>query len=250
MNTSELYLSVIIPAYNEEKRIKKTLESISSYLEHQPYSYEIVVVNDGAKDKTAEVVNDHIEKIPNLRLIDRKYNMGKGYSVKEGMLEAKGRIRLFTDADNSTDISHFELMRRYFDDGYDIVIGSRDSKDAKGAKQAVPQPWHKRILGNAGNLFIQIMAVWGIWDTQAGFKAFRDHAAEKIFSITKNNRWAFDVEALALARKLDYKMAIVPLNWINDLDSRVSLLAYIKFLFDVIKIRWNLMRKKYKIDIE
>lgn len=246
--TSELYLSVIIPAYNEEKRIKKTLESTSSYLKHQPYSYEIIVVNDGAKDKTAEVVNSYIEKIPNLRLIDRKQNMGKGYSVKEGMLAARGRIRLFTDADNSTDISHFELMRRYFDDGHDVVIGSRDSKDAKGAKQATTQPWHKQLLGNAGNLFIQLMAVRGVWDTQAGFKAFRDHAAEKIFSVTKNNRWAFDVEALALARKFGYKMAIVPLNWINDPDSRVSLLAYVKFLFDVIKIRWNLIRGKYKIE--
>ena len=243
--TSELYLSVIIPAYNEEKRIKKTLKSISSYLKHQPYSYEILVVNDGSKDKTANVVNDYIKKIPNLRFIDRKKNMGKGYSVKAGMLEARGKTRLFTDADNSTDISHFELMRRYFDNGYDLVIGSRDSKDAKGAKQDKEQPWHKRLLGNAGNLFIQMMAVRGVWDTQAGFKAFRDYSAKEIFSMTKNNRWAFDVEALALSRDLGYKMAIVPLNWINDADSRVSLWAYIKFLFDVVKIRWNLNKCNY-----
>ncbi len=241
----DIYLSVVIPAYNEEKRIPKTLKIISSYLEKQPYSYEILIVNDGSRDQTVAVVNDLCHQIRNCFLIDRKKNMGKGYTVREGMLKAKGRIRLFTDADNSTDISHFEKMRFFFDKGYEIVIGSRDSKDVLGATQAVPQPWIKRLMGNMGNLFIQIVAVHGIWDTQAGFKAFRNFAAEEIFSRAKINRWAFDIEALAIAKHLGYKIGIIPLNWVNDPNSRVSFMAYVKALIDAIIIRWNLMRKKY-----
>lgn len=242
---NDLYLSVIIPAYNEADRIPKTLKIISSYLERQPYSYEILVVCDGPKDRTADVVRDLSLVTPKLKLIDRKKNMGKGYSIKEGMLAARGKVRLFTDADNSTDISYFDKMRPLFDKGYDIVISTRDAKDAPGAGQDVPQSWHKRQMGNLGNLYIQIMAVPGIWDTQNGFKSFRDYAAEKIFSKTVINRWAFDVEALALARKLDYKIGIIPIHWINDPKSLVSLPAYFKVLFDVAKIRWNLMRRKY-----
>lgn len=245
MNDSELYLSVVIPAYNEEKRITKTLKAISSYLERQPYSYEIIVANDGAKDATADVVRDVMNEISNLRLVDRKENKGKGFTVREGMLSAKGRIRLFTDADNSTDISYFEKMRPFFDKGYDVVISSRDSKDAQGAGQEVPQSWLKRLMGNLGNLYIQILAVPGIWDTQNGFKAFRDHAAKEIFSRAMINRWAFDVEALALARKLGYKIGIIPVRWKNDPHSHVSMMSYFRTLFDTAKIRWNLIRKKY-----
>ncbi len=246
MNNSEPYLSVIIPAYNEEERITKTLDKISSFLKTQPYSYEILVVCDGSKDKTADVVRDLKLSIPNLNLIDRKKNMGKGYTVKEGILAAKGKVRLFTDADNSTDISYFEKMRPFFDKGYDVVISTRDPKDAEGASQDVPQPWHKRLMGNMGNLYIQIMAVPGIWDTQNGFKAFRDYAAEKIFPKTKINRWAFDVEVLALAKKFNYKIGIIPIHWINDPDSRVSLAAYFKVLYDVFKIRLNIIKRRYE----
>ena len=241
----EPYLSVIIPAYNEEKRITKTLNAISSYLQKQPYTYEVIVVVDGAKDGTADIARDFTVQIPNLKVIDRKKNMGKGYSVKEGMLAAKGKIRLFTDADNSTDISYFEKMKPMFDNGSDVVISSRDSKDAPGAGQEVPQSFVKRMMGNMGNLYIQIIAVPGIWDTQNGFKAFRDYAAEKIFSVSRVNRWAFDVEALALAKKYDYKIGIIPVHWRNDPYSHVSMMSYFKVLFDVFKIRLNLIRRKY-----
>ena len=163
------------------------------------------------------------------------------------MLAANGRIRLFTDADNSTDISYFETMRPLFDRGYDVVISSRDPKDAKGAKVEVSQPWYKRIMGNMGNLYIQIMAVPGIWDTQNGFKAFRDYAAEKIFRATKINRWAFDVEALALAKKWNYKTGIIPIRWINNSKSRVSFMSYFRTLWEVFKIRWNIKYNKYDL---
>ncbi|RLC34683.1 MAG: hypothetical protein DRZ76_02245 [Candidatus Nealsonbacteria bacterium] len=243
----EIYLSVIIPAYNEGKNISKTLDVVSKYLNSQPYSYEIIVVSDGSTDDTVKVVQEKAKLLPNVFVVDRKRNRGKGYTVKEGMLEANGNIRLFTDADNSTDISHFEKMRPLFDSGYDVVIGSRDPKDAPGARQAVPQPWHKRLLGNLGNLFVQLVAVRGIWDTQCGFKAFRHYAAEKIFSQTKINRWGFDIEALALARKFGYKIGIIPVNWINNPESRVKFSSYFQVLWETIKIRWNLYRHKYNI---
>jgi dolichyl-phosphate beta-glucosyltransferase len=242
---SGVYLSVVIPAYNEAKRITKTLQSVSDYLKKQPFAYEILVVNDGSTDKTADVVKAWAERIDNLSLIDRRENKGKGFTVKEGMLASKGKIRLFMDADNSTDISHFEKMKPFFDNGYDVVIGSRDSKDVKGAKQAVPQPFIKRILGNLGNIIIQILVIPGIWDTQAGFKAFRDYAAEKVFKKITVNGWAFDIEALAIARKLGYKIGIIPLFWVNDPKSHVKISGYIEVFFQVFKIRWNLWAGKY-----
>ena len=240
----DIYLSVIIPAYNEEGRLPKTLRRFQEYFAAQPYSYEILVVNDGSRDQTAEVVNKMAGEIKNLRLIDRKKNMGKGYTVREGMLAAHGRIRLFADADNATDISHFDKMRAFFDSGYDVVICSRDPKDVAGAKQVVAQAWWKRALGNLGNLYIQWMAVPGIWDTQCGFKAFRDFAAEKIFSQAKINRWAFDVEALALAKKFGYKIRIIPANWINNPKTTVSFMAYFHTLWEVFKIKRSLNKLK------
>ena len=244
METSELYLSVIIPFYNDERKAHN-LEIVSAYLKKQAFSYEIIAVSDGSKDKTVELIRNMMPQIPNLRVIDRKENMGKGYTVREGMLSAKGKVRLFMDSDNGTDISNFDKMRPLFDKGYDVVISSRDKKDVAGAGQAHPQPWVKRQLGNMGNLYIQIMAVWGIWDTQNGFKAFRDYAAEKIFKISKINRWTFDVEVLALARKFNYKIGIIPIMWNDDPDSRVNLWGYIKSLLEVTKLRWNLIRGEY-----
>lgn len=246
------YLSVIIPAYNEEERIGKTLRRVDAYLKEQVFSAEIIVVIDGAKDNTANVVTDLSSVILNLRLIDRKENRGKGYTVREGMIAAKGEIRLFTDADNSTDISHFDKMKPLFNPSipsgqvYDIVICSRDKKDVVGATQAVPQPFFKRQLGNMGNLFIQLFAARGIWDTQCGFKAFRAEAAERIFSAAKIDRWGFDVEVLALARKFGYKIGIVPAYWINDPKSHVKLSGYLQVLWETLKIWWWLRTGGYK----
>jgi len=240
----DVYLSVVIPAYNEAERLPKTLRRFNGYFLAQAYSYEILVVNDGSRDDTGAVAKKMTGEIRNLRFIDRKRNMGKGYSVREGMLATYGKIRLFADADNATDIAHFDKMRAFFDSGYDVVICSRDPKDAAGAKQAVAQAWWKRALGNAGNLYIQWMAVPGIWDTQCGFKAFRDFAAEKIFSAAQTNRWAFDVEALALAKHFGYKIGIIPANWINDPRSTVKFTAYFRTLWEVFKIRRSLNKLK------
>lgn len=248
-----VYLSVIIPAYNEEERIGKTLRRVDAYLKEQVFPAEIIAVIDGAKDNTAKAVSDLQSEILNLRLIDRKENRGKGYTVREGMLAAIGEIRLFTDADNSTDISHFDKMKLLFQQArlpngqdYDVIICSRDKKDAAGATQAVPQSFFKRQLGNLGNLFIQFFAVRGIWDTQCGFKAFRAEAAERIFSRAKIDRWGFDVEALVLARKFGYKIGIVPAYWINDPKSHVKLSGYLQVLLETLKIWWWLRTGGYK----
>lgn len=247
-----IYLSIIIPAYNEEERIVKTLRRVDAYLKEQVFPAEIIVVIDGAKDNTAKVASDLQSEIANLRIIDRKENRGKGYTVREGMLAAKGEIRLFSDADNSTDISHFDKMKPLFHpsspsgQGYDVVICSRDKKDAAGAAQAVPQSFFKRQLGNMGNLFIQLFAVRGIWDTQCGFKAFTAEAAERIFSVAKIDRWGFDVEALALARKFELRVGIVPAYWINDQKSHVKLSGYLQVLWETIKIWWWLRTGGYK----
>lgn len=245
MEKSEIYLSVIVPYYNDEKKVHH-MEVISAYLKKQAFTYEIIAVNDGSRDRTAEMLKNLMPQVPNLKVIGEEENHGKGYVVRKGMLAAKGKIRLFMDSDNGTDISNFDKMRPLFDKGYDVVISSRDEKDAPGAGQKFPQPWHKRQMGNMGNLYIQIVAgLWGVWDTQNGFKAFRDHAAERIFKISKINRWTFDVEVLALAKRFGYKISIIPVQWINDPDSRVNLLGYIKSLLEVAKFRWGLIRGKY-----
>lgn len=241
------YLSVIIPAYNEEKRISKTLLAADQYLQKQPYEYEIIVVSDGSKDKTVEIVENFKRQINNLKLIGNQENHGKGWVVRQGMLTSQGQIRLFMDADNSTTLEHFDKMRPYLEQGADIVIGTRDKKDAKGASQAVPQSFLKRQLGNAGNILIQIFAVWGIWDTQCGFKAFSEKAAKDIFSRAKIDRWGFDIEALALARKLKYKISIIPVYWVNDPYSAVNWKGYLRTFKELFQIWWWMVRDKYGI---
>jgi len=247
------YLSVIIPAYNEAKRLPLTLIDIDRHLSKVDFSYEIIVINNNSTDATAEVVERFSHLIKNLKLINCKVP-GKGAAVKKGMLEAKGEIRLFTDADNSTSIDQFSKMIPYFParggsaaggkEGYDVVFGSRD---IKGAKMVPPQPWYKRFAGDVGNLIIQILLLPGIWDTQCGFKAFTEEAARKIFPLLKTERWAFDVEILALAKKMGYKIKEIPVVWVNDPFSRIKASSYIQVLLEVFKIKWWAITNKYKL---
>ncbi|MBI2609696.1 glycosyltransferase family 2 protein [Candidatus Giovannonibacteria bacterium] len=245
-NASDIYLSVIVPAYNVSKDITNTLHRLQEYFSTQPFTYEIIVATDGPRDNTIEIAKNLIPEIKNLKVLERHKNRGKGFTVREGMLAASGRIRLFMDADNGTDIAHFDKMRSFFDRGYEVVISSRDPRDAPGGEE-VRQPWWRRLFGNVGNLIIQLLTVRGIWDTQNGFKAFRDTAAERIFKMAKINRWAFDVEVLALAQKFDYKIGIVSARWINSAQSSIKLSSYIHFLWEVVKIRWYLSRRKYNL---
>ena len=238
-----MQLSVIIPAYNEEKRISSTLKSIDEYLRRQNYDYEILVVSDGSYDNTAGLVHGLEAEIRGLRLIDNKENHGKGYVVRQGMLEATGELRLFTDADNSTSIDHLDKFTPYINNGFPVVIGSIAVSGHKVASGSEPA-W-RRIFGKLGNLFIQIMAVPGIQDTQRGFKLFTADAVNKIFPKLTITRWGFDIEVLALARKFGYKIKELPVDWKNDPNSKVGLKAYIQVLLETVKIRWNLISGRY-----
>jgi dolichyl-phosphate beta-glucosyltransferase len=236
-------LSVIIPAYNEEKRLEKTLRSIAQYLQNQAYDYEIIVINDGSQDKTAAIVNNLSGRIKNLRLIDNQVNRGKGYVVRQAMLAAQGSVRLFMDSDNSTSIDQLEKMWPQFEKGYQLVIGSRD---VKGAILDPPQPFYRRWLGDIFNLLVQaILGLWGIWDTQCGFKAMTGQAAETILPKCRIDRWAFDPEILVIARKMGYKIKEVPVRWVNDPDSKVKLKGMVRMLKDLLKIKAYLILGKY-----
>ena len=247
MTQTDIDLSVIVPAYNEAARLPKTLSRLQEYLAGKSFTYEILVVLDGPTDATLDVLGRLSKQIDYLGIIDRRLNRGKGYTVKEGMLAARGQIRLFTDADNSTDIDHFDKMKPLFDQGCDIVIASRNAADAAGAAQVVSQAWYKRAIGRLGNRLVQVVAVPGIWDTQCGFKAFRAEAAERIFSQTTLDRWGFDIEVLALAQRLNYKIGIVPARWLNDDRSHVKMSDYLRVLGDTFTVRRNLLTGKYNL---
>jgi dolichyl-phosphate beta-glucosyltransferase len=247
MTPSGIDLSIIVPAYNEAKRIPRTLKRLDQFLGSRDSSYEILVVLDGSTDDTLEVLNKLSGKISHLRVIDRPVNRGKGYTVKEGMLKAFGKIRLFTDADNSTDIAHLDLINPLFERGCDLVIASRHPKDAHGAQQAVSQEWYKQIFGKVGNLIVRLLAVPGIRDTQCGFKAFRCEAAERIFSRTTIDGWGIDIEVLALARAMNYNTGIIPARWINDPRSNVRSFDYVRVLGEVAKVWFNLRTGKYNL---
>lgn len=237
-------LSVIIPAYNEEHRIANTLKSLDSYLKNQPYEYEIIVVSDGAKDNTAQVVKDLESHIANSKLIDNKQNHGKGYVVRQGMLEATGDVRLFMDADNSTTIDHIEKMLPYLDHGYSVVIGSIEIEGAKINENA---QWYRRALGHWSKYLIRFVAgLWGIHDTQRGFKIFTAEAAERIYKQVTIERFGFDIEVLAVAKHLGFKIKEVPVIWNNAGESTVHLSSYISTLLDLFKVRLNLWTGKYK----
>ncbi len=238
-----MHLSVIIPAYNEEKHIKNTIQSIYGYLSNKNTEHEIIVVTDGSRDKTNDIVRSMLSEIPTLQLLDYAKNRGKGFGVRHGMLKASGDYRLFTDADNATSIDHIEKMMPFFEQGYGVVIGSiavRGSTVASGS-----EPIWRRLFGKMGNLFIQIMAVPGIMDTQRGFKMVTAEAANKIFPKMTIDRWGFDIEMLALARKFGFKIKEIPVVWKNDPNSHVKLSAYFEVLMETVKIRWNLISKKY-----
>jgi dolichyl-phosphate beta-glucosyltransferase len=238
-----IYLSVVIPAFNEEKRLPKTLKEVSSYLSKQNYNYEIVVVNDGSRDKTGEIVNNLKLQIENLKLIDNKENHGKGYVTKQGVLEAKGQFRVFMDADNSTSIDHVERMWPLFKQGYGVLVGSRD---VKGAVLDPPQGFTRRLTGLAFRVLTDIFTgMWDIKDTQCGFKGFTEKAALEIFPKCRIERFAFDPEILVVAKKLKYKIKEFPITWKNDSESTVKFKSMVKMGFDLVKIRMNMIKKIY-----
>lgn len=246
----ELYLSVIIPAYKEQDRIGDTLKSIEDYLSLRPWNYEVLVVLDGSPDNTGEVAKGFIGKVTNLRVIENPENHGKGYVVRQGLLESKGKYRLFMDADGATSIDHLDTFLPQLEkEGYDVVIGSRDLKETD---IEVQEPWYRVISGNVGNWMIQIvLGLWGYFDTQCGFKMVTKEAAEAIASRMVIDRFGFDFELLALARALGFKIKQMPVRWVHEAEgSTVKLFGpngYFQVLRDLFSTRCRLMTGKYKI---
>ncbi|MBN1270664.1 MAG: glycosyltransferase family 2 protein [Candidatus Aminicenantes bacterium] len=236
------FLSVIIPVYNYAEKIKRTISDIDKKLNYRNFSYEIIVVNDGSTDNTAEIVHSLTGVIRNIRFIDNKKNEGKGKVVRQGILEAKGSIRLFTDVDNSTPIDQLDKFFPFFKEGCDIVFGSRAVKDAR---VLVRQPFYRILLGKMGNLIIQLMVLPGIKDTQCGFKAFTQEAVQEIFPKLTINGWGFDIEILALAKLFGLRIKEVGIDWINNPVSKFKAFDYFKIFLETLRIRWNIWIKNY-----
>ncbi len=241
-------ISVIIPAYKEKERIGRTLLEVKEYFAQNQQSYEVLVVVDGSPDNTAEVARNYATQLPHLRVIANEENRGKGYVVRQGLLAARGRWRLFMDADGSTSITHLTAFLAAAREGYDVVIGSRD---IAGAFVQVHQPRYKEIMGDMGNWLIRIvLGLWRFPDTQCGFKLLSADAAEAIASRMVVDRFGFDFEMIALAYHLGYRVKQLPVRWLNEEGSTVTLLGpngYVQVMIDLFKTRWRLWTGAYDI---
>lgn len=236
-------VSVIIPAYNEAKRIEKTLKNVQEYLKNQGRDFEIVVVDDGSEDGTAELIERLKLTLPELKFIRFPKNQGKGWAVRAGMIEAQGDLLLMTDADLSTPIEELEKMEQEIKQGFDIVIGSRR---APGAKIIKRQPWLREKIGVAFGFLTGLIVPTGFQDTQCGFKLFRKQVAQTLFPLQTVKGLPFDLEILILAKRLGYKIAEVPVLWRDEEGSKVRPVAHLpRVIREVFKIRWNLLRGKY-----
>jgi len=245
-------LSVVIPAYNEERRLPKTLERITAYLQEQDYPAEIIVVDDGSEDDTVSIVERFIADHPNMSLIKNDHR-GKGYAVRTGMLRARGQYVLFSDADLSTPIEEVARLLPWFDEGYDVVIGSREGPGAK----RYGEPPYRHLMGRVFNLIVRLLAVRGIRDTQCGFKCFRRDVARDLFSrvrlygpeagtVADSMVTAFDVEVLFLAQKIGYGIKEVPVEWHYFAESKVNPIKdSIRNFRDVCRVRLNDLRGVY-----
>ncbi len=230
-----MYLSIVIPLYNEEKRIIPTVQKTLNYLKEQNFDFELIFVDDGSKDKTIDVLRGY-ENGENIKIIKHQINRGKGASVKSGVLASKGEIVLFSDADLSTPIEELDKLIKEIEE-YDVVIGSRSIDENLLLKK---QPIHRILIGKIAKLLIRLVLNINYKDTQCGFKLFKRDVAFKLFYKMRMKRWSFDYELLFLAKRFKFKVREVPVIWINNEDSRVnSFIDPIKSFIDLIKIRFN-----------
>jgi len=235
--------SIIIPAYNESVRIGPTLDRVLAYMQQQGWEAEIVVVNDGSRDGTAEIVRAYAGGSASVRLVENPGNCGKGYSVRNGILHAKGAVVLFTDADLSSPIEEAAKLLDAIHRGCDVAIGSRW---LRSDLQTARQPIHRQVLGRAFNLALKVVLGLSFKDTQCGFKAFKQQAARDIFGRQVIRRWGFDPEILFLARQLGYKTKEIPVAWAHDERSKINpLIDGMSMLLDMFRIRWNSISGKY-----
>ncbi len=240
--------SIVIPAYNEGARVGATLEKVLAHVAKLGWDAEIIAVDDGSRDNTVEIIRGYAEKNPRLRLLQNPGNRGKGYSVRNGMLHAQGELLLFSDADLSAPIEEADKLFGAIAGGADIAIGSRW---LRRDLQTQRQPFYRQIFGRIFNLMLRITLGLTFKDTQCGFKAFTRDAAMEIFPLQKIERWGFDPELLYLARKLQFKVAEVPVEWAHSEGTRISPLRDgTRMFLEMLKIRWNAITGKYDRDRE
>lgn len=229
------FLSVVIPAYNEQERIGSTLEALAAYFAQQTYSVEILVVDDGSKDPTASLVEQFAHQHPEFRVIANAQNRGKGAVVRQGMLAAKGQYVLFSDADLSSPIAEVERLLPHLQAGYDVAIGSRN-KGGDGVK--VDAQLKRKFMGRVFNSIVQAATTLEFEDTQCGFKLFTHEAAQALFSQQKLPGFSFDVEILYIAKQFHMKVIEVGVNWAHVPASKVNLIKDSARMFqDVVQIR-------------
>ena len=239
----EPFYSIVIPAYNESGRLGATLDRILSYVHAQGWEAEVIVVNDGSRDNTAEIARTFAAKDPAVRLVENPGNRGKGYSVRNGMLHARGRIVLFSDADLSSPIEEAPKLFKALEAGADIAIGSRW---LRAETQTQRQPLHRQLFGRIFNLLLRIVLGLQFKDTQCGFKAFKQSAVQAIFPLQKIERWGFDPEILFLARKLGFQVKEVSVAWAHrDGTSINPLVDGSRMFLEMLHIRWNDLMGKY-----
>lgn len=233
----EFTYSIVIPAYNEAKRISPTLDHIVTFLRDKCWKAEIIVVNDGSTDDTAQVVKSYCDRIPFVHLIDNARNRGKGSAIRDGVLRATGDIILFTDADDSTPIEDADKLIAAISDGADIAIGSRW---VDRNLQSLPQPWYRRLNGRLYNLLLRKTLGLDLTDTQNGFKAFTRTAGKAVFTSQKIPGWGFDAESLFFAHKYRFTVREVPVEYTYVAEGS-KIRPYrdgAKMLAELLLVRW------------
>jgi dolichyl-phosphate beta-glucosyltransferase len=231
---SPVFLSLVIPAYNEEKRLGPSLERIRTYLAAKPFASEVIVVDDGSTDRTSEVARETLEGRLAVRVIRLETNQGKGHAVRTGVLASAGEIVLFSDADLSTPIEELDKFLPRLNEGFDVVIGSRA---IPGCDIRVRQARSREAMGRFFNRLVRLFVMRGCRDTQCGFKLFRRQAALDLFSRLETQGFSFDVEVLLLARKLGYRLVEVPVVWCDSPPSRVR----------IIRSSWQMLKELWRI---
>jgi len=239
------FLSIIIPAYDEEQRIGRTLEATFDYLNTQDYPSEVIVVDDGSRDQTVQTVLEFEDRAAGrLRLLRNPGNRGKGYAVRNGMLQANGEIALYCDADLSTPPSEIaKVIEPIAENRHDIVLGSRALGYEMIGKH---QSFLRESMGRTFNLIMRLLLGVNFKDTQCGFKAFRRQAAQSVFELQRISGFGFDPEVLFIAQKQGWRLLEMPVRWDHVEGSKVHLLSTpIEMLFDLVEIRWNGLTGKY-----
>jgi glycosyltransferase involved in cell wall biosynthesis len=242
MDSAEPELSIIVPAFNEGLRLPDSLEKIAAYIQQSGRETEVLVVDDGSTDSTAAVAQLHCQKLPGLRVISNEENRGKGYSVRHGMQEARGRVVLFTDADLSAPIEEAEKLLRALETN-DVAIGSRAMNRNL---ISVRQSRFRELAGIIFNSVVRLILRLPFVDTQCGFKAFRREACQIIFQQQRIERFGFDPELLYLARHHGLRAAEIPVRWAHSPATKVSMFRdSVQMLADVFIIRWNALLGRY-----